>query len=106
MGLHLVQIDFDELPTAVFYFTREDAAHVRKLRKYRPTRFKATDSVYDKTAADHAVAFVEALCHTKGTWAEKPFEAHRLAGTNYPGYLWDPQTQWLSAIQHRLCGNS
>ncbi|MDD3882569.1 MAG: terminase large subunit [Eubacteriales bacterium] len=47
---------------------------MRKLKKYKQTRFKATDSVYDKAAADYAVAFVEALAHTKGTWAGKPFE--------------------------------
>ena len=32
------------------------------------------DSHYDKGAADFAVAFIESLCHTKGTWAGKPFE--------------------------------
>ena len=47
---------------------------MRKLKKYIPTRFKAKDSIYDKDAADFAVAFIEALCHTKGTWAGKPFE--------------------------------
>ena len=47
---------------------------VRKLKKYKPTRFKLKDSVYDKSAADYAVAFIESLCHTKGTWAGKPFE--------------------------------
>ena len=47
---------------------------VRKLKKYKPTRFKLKDSVYDKVAADYAVAFIESLCHTKGTWAGKPFE--------------------------------
>ncbi len=31
-------------------------------------------SHYDKTAADYAVKFIECLCHTKGTWAGKPFE--------------------------------
>ena len=74
MGLYLVQIDFDGLPTAVFYFSRKEAVNIRKLKKYRSTRFKATDSVYDKAAADFAVAFVEALCLSKGTWAGKPFE--------------------------------
>ena len=29
---------------------------------------------YDKAAADYAVMFIESLCHTKGTWARKPFE--------------------------------
>ena len=47
---------------------------MKKLKKYKPTKFKAKDSRYDKAAADFAVAFIESLCHTKGTWAGKPFE--------------------------------
>lgn len=34
----------------------------------------ATDSTYNKQMADYAVNFIECLCHTKGTWAGKPFE--------------------------------
>ena len=34
----------------------------------------AKDSVYDKELADYAVNFIECLCHTKGTWAGKPFK--------------------------------
>ena len=47
---------------------------MRKLKKYTPTRFKAKGSTYSKEAADYAVNFIECLCHTKGTWAGKPFE--------------------------------
>lgn len=47
---------------------------MRKLKKYKPTKFKEKTSVYDEDAADFAVAFIESLCHTKGTWAGKPFE--------------------------------
>ena len=47
---------------------------MKKLRKYKPTRFKTKDSVYDKELADYAVNFIECLCHTKGTWAGKPFK--------------------------------
>ena len=47
---------------------------MRKLKKYKPTAFILNDSVYDKDAADYAVSFIESLCHTKGTWAGKPFE--------------------------------
>ena len=43
------------------------------MKRYKPTAFKAKDSHYDKAAADFAVAFIENLCHTKGTWAGKPF---------------------------------
>ena len=47
---------------------------MRKLKKYKPTKFMAEDSVYSKELADYAVSFIECLCHTKGTWAGKPFE--------------------------------
>lgn len=47
---------------------------MRKLKKYKPTKFKAKGSYYDKNSADLAVNFIELLCHTKGTWAGKPFE--------------------------------
>ena len=47
---------------------------MRRLKKYKPTEFKAADSVYDKAAADYAVSFIEALKHTKGIWAGKPFD--------------------------------
>ena len=42
--------------------------------KYEPTKFMAKGSYYDKNAADFACAFIESLCHTKGTWAGKPFK--------------------------------
>ncbi|MFT9076237.1 MAG: terminase TerL endonuclease subunit [Ethanoligenens sp.] len=58
----------------VYFYARREAADIRKLRKYAPTRFKSADSVYDKSTADYAVSFIQALCHTKGTWAGKPFE--------------------------------
>ena len=47
---------------------------MRKLKNYKPTKFKEKNSYYDKEYADFAVAFIESLCHTKGTWAGKPFE--------------------------------
>ena len=52
----------------------EGGGKLRKLKKYKPTAFILNDSVYDKDAADYAVSFIESLCHTKGTWAGKPFE--------------------------------
>ena len=55
-------------------FPRYGGDDIRKLKKYKPTKFKLKSSVYDKSAADYAVAFIENLCHTKGTWAGKPFE--------------------------------
>jgi phage terminase large subunit-like protein len=45
-----------------------------KPKKYTPTSFMAKDSIYDKGKADHAVGFIECLCHTKGVWAGKPFK--------------------------------
>ncbi|NLO46113.1 MAG: terminase large subunit [Clostridiales bacterium] len=59
---------------AVYFYARKEAVGIRKLKKYKQTRFKAADSIYDKASADYAVAFVEALSHTKGTWAGKPFD--------------------------------
>ena len=56
------------------YFLCPEVSTIRKLKKYTPTQFKAKDSHYDKAAADYAVGFIECLCHTKGTWAGKPFE--------------------------------
>ena len=55
-------------------FPRYGGDDIKKLKKYKPTKFKQKTSVYDKSAADYAVAFIENLCHTKGTWAGKPFE--------------------------------
>nr|WP_316242382.1 terminase TerL endonuclease subunit [Limosilactobacillus fermentum] len=47
---------------------------MRKLEDYKPTHFMAKSSTYNEDAADFAVSFIECLCHTKGTWAGKPFE--------------------------------
>lgn len=55
-------------------FPRYGGDNIKKLKKYKPTKFKLKSSAYDKSAADYAVAFIENLCHTKGTWAGKPFE--------------------------------
>ena len=58
---------------AVFLLQKKEVA-VIATKKYKPTKFKAKDSRYDKEAADYAVNFIECLCHTKGTWAGKPFK--------------------------------
>lgn len=47
---------------------------MRNLKKYTPTPYMAEGSNYNKASADYAVMFIESLCHTKGTWAGKPFE--------------------------------
>ena len=47
---------------------------MRKLKGYKPTPFKAKDSIYNKTSADYAVNFIESLKHTKGVWSGNPFE--------------------------------
>ena len=52
---------------------RKEETDIAK-KKYTPTKFKAKGSYYDKDAADYAVSFIECLCHTKGTWAGKPFK--------------------------------
>jgi len=43
------------------------------LKKYKPTRFILPTSYYDKQRADHAVNFIEQLCHTKGKWTKSKF---------------------------------
>lgn len=53
---------------------RKAVTSIRKLKRYKPTPFIASDSKYSKVAADYAVSFIEALSHTKGKWAGKPFE--------------------------------
>jgi len=57
-----------------FLYLFLEVTKTRKLKKYKPTKFKARNSHYDAAAADFAVAFIESLCHTKGTWAGKKFE--------------------------------
>lgn len=47
---------------------------MRKPTKYKPTAFMAKGSTYDEAAADHAVAFINLLNHTKGEWYGKPFD--------------------------------
>ena len=60
------------LPLLSGFFDGGDC--LRKLTDYKPTKFMAEDAHYDQAAADYAVGFIECLCHTKGTWAGKPFE--------------------------------
>lgn len=45
-----------------------------KKLKYKPTKFKAKTSRYDKGKADYAVEFIQCLTHTKGVWAGTKFE--------------------------------
>ena len=42
-----------------------------QVQKYQPSRFLAEGSHYDSRRADYAVAFIQALKHTKGRWAGK-----------------------------------
>lgn len=49
-------------------------AKMRKLKGYKPTKFMAKSSHYDKQKADFAVNFIQSLSHTKGIWAGKPFD--------------------------------
>lgn len=41
--------------------------------KYTPSPFMLPDSHYEKSRADHAVAFIQNLKHTKGKWDGNPF---------------------------------
>ena len=44
------------------------------IEAHKPTRFMAEGSTYDQRKADFAVAFIQALRHTKGRWAGQPFK--------------------------------
>ena len=74
MALSLVQNHFGSRSNAAYFYAILEVVPMRKLKKYKPTKFMAKASHYDKDAADYAVMFIESLCHTKGTWAGKPFE--------------------------------
>ena len=74
MALSLVQNHFGSRSDAAYFYAILEVVSMRKLKKYKPTRFMAKTSHYDNDAADYAVMFIESLCHTKGTWAGKPFE--------------------------------
>lgn len=47
---------------------------IRKLKKYKPTKFKEKSSKYNEDLANRAVNFIQCLCHTKGVWAGQTFE--------------------------------
>ena len=53
---------------------RKEAADIRKLKKYKPTRFMAEGSTYNRELADLAVSFIGCLKHTKGEWYGQNFE--------------------------------
>ena len=74
MALSLVQNHFESRSNAAYFYAIREVVSMRKLKKYKPTKFMAKTSHYDKDTADYAVMFIESLCHTKGTWAGKPFE--------------------------------
>lgn len=74
MALSLIQIDERLANWQVVFYAIWEVVSMRKLKKYKPTKFMAKTSHYDKDVADYAVMFIESLCHTKGTWAGKPFE--------------------------------
>ena len=45
---------------------------MRKLKKYKPTRFMAKTSHYDKDAADYAVMFIESSATPRVPGRESP----------------------------------
>lgn len=47
---------------------------MRRLKNYKPTRFMAETSHYDKDEADFVCTFIEQLKHTKGEFYQQPFE--------------------------------
>ena len=46
---------------------------MRQRGTYTPSRFMDAGSTYDSRRADFAVAFIQALKHTKGRWSGQPF---------------------------------
>ncbi len=66
MALSLVQNRFGSRSNAAYFYAILEVVSMRKLKKYKPTRFMAKASHYNKDAADYAVMFIESLCHTKG----------------------------------------
>ena len=44
------------------------------MENYAPSRFMLDTSHYDEDLADYAVNFIQCLKHTKGVWADKPFQ--------------------------------
>ena len=73
---------------------------------YKPTRFMAEDAHYDKAAADYAVGFIECLCHTKGTWAGKPFELIDWQECIIRDIFGILKPNGVSTVQHGVCGDS
>ena len=73
---------------------------MRKLENYTPTKFMAADSTYSKELADYAVNFIECLCHTKGTWAGKPFELIDCRN-NYPD-IFAPQPTVIEILRQLM----
>jgi len=47
---------------------------LRKLKRYKPTKFTTDGSTYNREAADIAVSFINCLKHTKGEWYGLPFD--------------------------------
>ena len=79
MALSLVQNHFGSRSDAAYFYAIREVVPMRKLKKYKPTRFMAKTSHYDKDAADYAVMFIESLCHTKGT--RRKHQALQITGT-------------------------
>ena len=67
--------------------------------QYTPSPFMLPTSYYDAKRADHAVAFIQNLKHTKGKWDGKPF---LLAGRDHPYPLWDGKGKRIQAVQYLL----
>lgn len=79
---------------------------MRKLENYTPTKFMAADSTYNKALADYAVNFIECLCHTKGTWAGKPFELIDWQERIIRDIFGHHQAKRLSTVYDSVCRNS
>ena len=73
---------------------------MRKLKRYKPTAFMASDSHYDKDAADYAVSFIEALSHQR-LLGGKP-STLSTAGADRSGYSVSSNPTAI-AVQYGVC---
>ena len=68
------------------------------LRGYKPTRFKAADSVYKLRFADAAVLFITNLIHSRGEWHNQ--DTVKTAWESL--YRVSSKSQSIAALEERL----
>ena len=90
----------------LFYFCERRHIHLRKLENYhRHASWSWTPPIVNRWRITQS-NFIECLCHTKGTWAGKPFELIDWQEQIIRDIFWNLKAKWISPVQYRLCGNS